>query len=228
MRLAALALILAVAAPVAARADKPVVVELFTSQGCSSCPPADDYLRSLASAGDAVLPLAFHVTYWNQLGWSDPYSLEAGTARQRLYARLLGQRQIYTPQMVVDGRWQAVGSDRAAVGRLIRAAASEADAVNIEARRDGGDLRIDIGASTTGARGRVLLVGYDPEHRTAIGRGENGGRTLIEANIVRSLDIAGEWRGEKLGLQVPLGAGDRFAVLLQGEDGRIIGAARAD
>ncbi len=228
MRLAALVLILAAAAPVAARADRPVVVELFTSQGCSSCPPADDYLRSLAAAGDAVLPLAFHVTYWNQLGWSDPYSLEAGTARQRLYARLLGQRQIYTPQMVVDGRWQAVGSDRAAVGRLIREAAGEADTVNVEARRDGGDLRIDIAASATGARALVLLVGYDPEHRTAVGRGENGGRTLIEANIVRSLDIAGEWRGEKLGLQVPLGAGTRFAVLLQDEDGRIIGAARAD
>ncbi|MFZ2870112.1 DUF1223 domain-containing protein [Zavarzinia sp.] len=228
MRLAALALLLAAAAPVAANAGKPVVVELFTSQGCSSCPPADDYLRSLATSGDDVLPLAFHVTYWNQLGWSDPYSLEAGTQRQRLYATLLGQRQIYTPQMVIDGRWQAVGSDRAAVGRLIRDAAAKTQAVAIEARRDGAELSIRIGASPAAGRGLVLLVGYDPEHRTAIGRGENGGRTLTEANIVRSLDIAGEWRGESLGLRVPLGDGARFAVLLQGEDGRIIGAARAD
>ncbi|PWR19549.1 DUF1223 domain-containing protein [Zavarzinia aquatilis] len=219
---------LAAAAPVAANAGKPVVVELFTSQGCSSCPPADDYLRSLAAAGDDVLPLAFHVTYWNQLGWSDPYALEAGTQRQRLYASLLGQRQVYTPQMVIDGRWQAVGSDRAAVGRLIRDAAAKTEAVAIEARREGADVGIRIGAAPAAGRGLILLVGYDPEHRTAVGRGENGGRTLTEANIVRSLDIVGEWRGDSLELRAPLGEGARFAILLQAGDGRIIGAARAD
>ncbi|MCF4165694.1 DUF1223 domain-containing protein [Zavarzinia compransoris] len=234
MRIAFVIAVLAVLAVLGLRAaaasDRPVVVELFTSQGCSSCPPADAFLRDLATRDD-VLPLAFHVTYWNRLGWHDPFSLEAGTDRQRLYAALLGQRQVYTPQMVIDGRRQAVGSDRAAVTALIRAAAEQEGGVTVTARRIGDEIGIAVDGTGTGegtGRALVLLVGYDPSHRTAVGRGENGGRTLLEANIVRSLDVAGEWRGEAVMLQARAGAGERFAVLLQAGDGAIIGAARVE
>lgn len=233
MRIAfAIAVLAVLGVRAAAAADRPVVVELFTSQGCSSCPPADAFLRDLATRDD-VLPLAFHVTYWNRLGWHDPFSLEAGTDRQRLYAALLGQRQVYTPQMVIDGRSQAVGSDRAAVGALIGAAREQAPDIALSARRVGDDIGIAIGngddAPPSGeGKALILLIGYDAAHRTAIGRGENSGRTLLEANIVRSLDVAGEWRGGAQMLQARAGAGELFAVLLQASDGAIIGAARVE
>src|SRR5260221_3177098 len=104
--------------PTALAADRPVVVELFTSQGCSSCPPADALLGELTRHAD-VLPLAFHVDYWNRLGWKDPYSSAESTARQRTHSRQLGLRTTYTPQMVVDGGIDVVGSERADVLKAI-------------------------------------------------------------------------------------------------------------
>ena len=108
------------AAPVAA-AERPIVVELFTSEGCSSCPPADALLAELATRPE-VLALSFHVDYWDRLGWKDPFSSAAATARQRHYAEILGLGNVYTPQIVVDGRWQAVGSDRGEVEHALDAA----------------------------------------------------------------------------------------------------------
>eukprot|EP01035_Chromulina_nebulosa_P060700 gene60700-83037_t len=123
----ALLFALALLAPVAAQAQtRPVVVELFTSQGCSSCPPADELLHALAQRGE-VLALAFHVTYWDRLGWKDRWSLPEATARQRAYSRQAGSGQIYTPQMMIDGRIDVVGSDvRGVRAGLARAAASQA------------------------------------------------------------------------------------------------------
>src|SRR5260370_2452132 len=108
------------AAPVQA-GERPLVVELFTSQGCSSCPPADALLAGLASRPE-VLALSFHVDYWDRLGWKDPFSSPEATRRQHRYAELLGTGTVYTPQIIVDGRWQAVGSDPGEVERALDAA----------------------------------------------------------------------------------------------------------
>jgi hypothetical protein len=223
MRATAIGLALStVLAATAHAGDAPVVVELFTSQGCSSCPPADAFLTDLARTRADVLPLAFHVTYWDYLGWKDPYSLDAATARQREYAKHLGEDGIYTPQMVVDGTSGFVGSSRPEGTAAIASAAHKQ--VIVSGTRDGQNLMITIGAGS--GQARVLLVGFDLTRETPIGRGENSGRTLTESNIVRSLTPIGTWAGSAVTLRPSLPAGEAFAVLLQAEDGRIIGAAR--
>lgn len=223
MRATTIGLVLATALSFTAHAgESPIVVELFTSQGCSSCPPADAFLTDLARKRADVLPLAFHVTYWDYLGWKDPYSLDAATARQREYARHLGENGIYTPQMVVDGTTGFVGSSRSS--GLSAIAAASPKPVSVSVTRDGQFLLIAVGPGI--GQARVLLVGFDPTHETPIGRGENRGRTLTETNIVRSLTPIGAWTGSAEALREPLPIGDGFAVLLQTEDGRIIGAAR--
>jgi len=210
----------------AAAQSRPVVAELFTSEGCSSCPPADALLAEIARTRPDVLPLAFHVTYWNNLGWPDPFSLPAATARQREYATWLGLDGLYTPQLVVDGRRDVVGSDRAGVAAAVRAAERDAAAaVPLTVTRDAAGVQVRAGAG--GGRGEVLLIGFDPLHRTRVGRGENAGRTLAEANIVRSLQVLGRWDGTPLALAGPAPAGERVAVLLQAADGRVLGAAVA-
>jgi hypothetical protein len=215
----------AFAAPVASQAaGAPVVVELFTSQGCSSCPPADAVLTDLATHRPDVLALAFHVTYWDYLGWKDPYGLAAATARQRSYARALSAEGAYTPQMVVDGQRQFVGSDRGTALTAIQAA--PAKPISLQIAREGSGLSISVGAGVGPAH--VLLVGYDSAHQTPIGRGESGGRTLLESNIVRSLTTVGDWSGSSATLKAPVPVGERVAVLLQEDSGRILGVARLD
>lgn len=220
---AAFALLAAV--PVVASA-RPVVVELFTSEGCSSCPPADAYLSDLSSSRQDVLPLAFHVTYWDGLGWKDPYSLEAATQRQAAYSARFGGTS-YTPEMVVDGRMSFVGSNRAAGEKAILAAqASDVRAVSVNGTRTGNTLSIAVGAGTGHAQ--ILLVGYDREHVTAVGRGENSGRALKEANIVRSIESIGQWNGAPVTLDHRVPAGELAAVLVQAPDGSVLGATRVD
>ena len=216
-----LALLLPMAA---AAAERPVVVELFTSEGCSSCPPADAFLTDLSRSRSDVLPLAFHVTYWDGLGWKDPFSLQAATARQARYGAKFGDGS-YTPEMVVDGARGFVGSRRSEGEAAIRAARGEArTAAAISVNRQDGHVSIAIGAGS--GQGRILLIGFDPQHRTAVGRGENSGRTLLESNIVRSVRAVGEWSGAAQELNVPSPAGAEAAVLLEAPDGRIVGAAR--
>ena len=220
---------LAVLAPLAAVAEpaRPlVVVELFTSQGCSSCPPADAVLLELSRTRADVLPLAFHVTYWDRLGWKDPFSLEAATARQRAHGQALGLQTIYTPQAVVAGRLDVVGSDRGALLAAIdKAGAKAAVAAPVLAvRRQAGLALIEGSGAAEGAT--VWLVSYDALHRTAVGRGENGGRTLLEANVVRSMQSLGAWSGGAVRLERPAPEGERLAVLVQAADGRIVAAAR--
>jgi hypothetical protein len=221
---AALLVALPVAAAAAATMQRPVVVELFTSQGCSSCPPADAYLSELSSNRSDVLPLAFHVTYWNNLGWKDPFSLDAATQRQATYAARFGDGS-YTPEIVVDGRRGLVGSDRASAEAAI-AAAKQAGVVNaaLSASQAGKDISITVGAGSGNAR--VMLVGYDAEHRTSVGRGENNGRTLTESNIVRSIQLVGQWTGAPLTLNATARTGEKAAVILEAPDGSIVGAAR--
>jgi hypothetical protein len=202
--------------------EAPVVVELFTSQGCSSCPPADAFLTDLTHQRRDILPLAFHVTYWDNLGWKDPYSLDAATARQRDYARHLGEDGVYTPQMVVDGVKGFVGSSRAEGLSAIASAARKP--ISVSVARDAGALLVMVGEGV--GKAQVLLIGFDPAHETPIGRGENRGRTLLESNVVRSLTSIATWSGSAVTLRQAPPLGEAFAVLLQAEDGRIIGAAR--
>lgn len=208
----------------AAAAPRPVVVELFTSQGCSSCPPADRYLSELSDTRTDVLPLAFHVTYWNQLGWKDPFSFEAVDARQAHYAERF-RDFAYTPEMVIDGKSEVVGSNRAAVRSAIDDAKSTGvTAATVSAAREGSGVSVAIGPGRGHAR--VMLVGYDARHVTSIGRGENAGQTLTESNIVRSFTRIGEWAGAPLMLHANAVAGEHMAVLLEASDGTIVGAAR--
>ncbi|MGA7074107.1 DUF1223 domain-containing protein [Bradyrhizobium sp.] len=205
-------------------AERPVVVELFTSQGCSSCPPANAHLNELSKGRRDVLALAFHVTYWDRLGWKDPFSLAAATDRQSVYGRRFGDGS-YTPEIVVDGAASMVGSDRSEVGSAIENAKRQgrtAAAVNVT--KNGEQVSVEVGAGSGNAR--VLLIGFDHEHTTAIGRGENGGRTLTEANVVRSIRSVGQWSGAALRLNEHFPEGQDVAILLEAPDGRIIGAAR--
>jgi hypothetical protein len=227
MRIALLALALGVvpfSATGAFAQNAPVVVELFTSEGCSSCPPADAFLTELARQRHDVLPLAFHVTYWDGLGWKDPFSLEAATARQRRYASSLGDDQVYTPEMVVNGAYGFVGSRRGeGLSEIARAAATPAAHVPLRLTRDGQTLVVSVGPGADHAE--VLLVGFDSEHQTRVGRGENSGQTLLESNVVRSLTAVGRWTGAAVELRKAIPAGERVAALLQADDGRILGAA---
>lgn len=204
---------------------RPVVAELFTSQGCSSCPPADELLGEIASKRPDVLALAFHITYWDGLGWADPFSLRAATARQRDYAAALRLDTIYTPQLIVDGISDIVGSDRPGVLSAIEVAAAEqADPVALRVTREGGKARIVVGAGK--GEGDLVVIGYDPRHVTPVGRGENQGRTLAEFNVVRGVARAAAWRGGALDVTVDAPPGERIAVLLQAPNRRILGAAR--
>jgi hypothetical protein len=213
----------AVPAPSAGAASGPLVVELFTSQGCSSCPPADALLGELAKRDD-LLPLAFHIDYWDGLGWKDPFSLSEATARQRDYARAMGKGQIYTPQMIVGGTRDVIGSDRAAVARAI--AEVPRGSVPVAMSVTDGNLAIRVGGGI--GEGKLWLVSFDPRHETQVRAGENAGRKLVNANIVRRIEALGEWRGAALDLRraVPV-AGRGAALLLQAPDGRILGAAMA-
>jgi hypothetical protein len=217
--------LLASLSPVAGFAtERPVVVELFTSQGCSSCPPANAYLNEMVKQRRDVLALAFHVTYWDRLGWKDPFSMEAATDRQSVYGRRFGDGS-YTPEMVVDGSASAVGSDRGEVGSAIENAKRNgrtAAAVNVT--KNGEQVSIEVGAGS--GQGRILLIGFDHEHTTAIPRGENGGRALTEANVVRSIRPIGQWSGAALRLNERFPEGQDVAVVLEAPDGRIIGAGR--
>jgi len=218
---------LIVALPIAAQAattEPLVVVELFTSQGCSSCPPADAYLSELSRSRSDVLPLAFHVTYWNNLGWKDPFSFDAATQRQATHAARFGDGS-YTPEIVIDGRHGLVGSDRNSAEAAI-ADEKKVSAVNAPLSATKADKGISITVGAGGGNARVVLVGYDAEHRTSVGRGENSGRTLTESNVVRSIQLVGQWTGAPLELNTAMPAGEKVAVILEAPDGSIVGAAR--
>lgn len=215
----------------AAEADGPrgpVVVELFTSQGCNSCPPADALLGELARRPD-VLALALHVTYWNDLGWKDPFSQDQFDQRQRLYARQIGLRSIYTPQMVVNGAQDVVGSQREAVNRVLARAVRPA-AITLQA--DAELLRISLPALDRPCDCVLSLFGLRSSARTPVSRGENGGRTLEEFQVVRTLQTLGGWKGAAQALQVKRGRMPEdvsaYAVLAQDRmTGRVVAAASA-
>ncbi len=216
-----------------ARAENggPVVVELFTSQGCSSCPPADRYLNELADRDD-ILALSLHVDYWDYIGWKDPFSSPAYTRRQREYLSRFDLRYVYTPQMVVQGAAQAQGADRSTVDELIKKLhGQDKAAVGLGPGPRPGTLAITLPVPFT-ENVRVLLLTYDRKHLTSIKRGENEGLKLVNRNVVRSMETLQGWRGTAaFTTAMPdSGAGTGgAAVLVQSiETGRILGAARFD
>ncbi len=210
----------------------PVVVELFSSEGCSSCPPADTLLARLDHdqpvAGAQVIALEFHVDYWNQLGWTDPFSQATFTARQRMHAYYMNANRLYTPQMVVDGRSELVGSNASGAASAI-ATAARASHVAIKLSRQGDTLSIDAGAAPP-AEGvtHLLLVTTERGLRTNVTAGENRGETLAHGPIVRTMRAIGDLtaRGLTTQVQQPKKAGTNVVVLVEGRDTlHVLGAA---
>lgn len=205
----------------AADPDHPAVVELYQSQGCSSCPPADLAVSSIADRPD-VLALSFAVTYWDQLGWKDIFGDPAFTRRQWDYARAGGRETVATPQVIVNGRGAIVGNNRAdidaAVARFDRGMGGPVLAT------DGRSVVVGAGKG----RATLWLVRYDPRTiNVAIRAGENGGRTIPHRNIVRQLVALGEWKGQPLRVALPSApAGLKSALLLQAGKGGPIVASR--
>jgi len=186
------ALSLAAAYPAASQ-QNPVVVELFTSQGCSSCPPADAMLEELAERDD-VIALALHVDYWDYIGWEDPFGEAAHADRQRAYAHTAGRRSIFTPEMIVQGETDIVGAKPMKLGKAIAEHAQRAAQVELTLAREGNALRIDATAleNLTGPV-TVHMLRYTPHRTTEIERGENQGKTLGYANIVEGWEVLGSW-----------------------------------
>ena len=170
---------------------RPAVLELFTSEGCSSCPPAEAYVGELAQRPN-VLALAFHVDYWDDLGWRDRFGLPESVQRQRVYARALGLSSVYTPQAVIDGRADFVGSDVASIDKRL---SEKRSGVAVGVAVHDGEVQIDLGMQERAAPSDVILIAYLRNAVSNIARGENSGRTLTEFNIVRAIRTLGRWDG---------------------------------
>ncbi|PQV58620.1 hypothetical protein LX70_00432 [Defluviimonas denitrificans] len=203
-----------------------VVVELYTSQGCSSCPPADEILAGLADRGD-VIALALHVDYWDYIGWKDVFGSPQFTERQRAYARAAGARTIYTPQMIVDGMEHLVGARPAELTALIKRYEAMPEQAVLDVARKGGTLAISarpVGHLPQGAV--VQLVRYKPEETVEIRSGENAGREISYRNIVTEWHSLGTWDGSApLSMDVSVSDSQPIVVILQEPGpGRIIAA----
>ncbi len=205
----------------------PIVVELFTSQGCSSCPPADALLDRLAERAD-ILPLALHVDYWDYIGWADGFARPEHTKRQKSYAHVAGSRTIYTPQMVVAGTEQIVGTRPMELADALMRHQSAGQPVRLTARRDGETVEVTAPALADAGRYRIDLVRFVKEREVAITRGENAGKTLRYTNIVTDWETLGAWTGaEPLALDLQLSGPEEAAVIVQHDGfGPIVGAAQ--
>jgi hypothetical protein len=224
----AVLILLALAMPgqsAAAMPGKPLtVVELFQSQGCSDCPPANANVMALSERPDLLI-LSFGVTYWDQLGWKDTFASPQYTARQWDYAHGLHHTEVYTPQVIVNGRSDITGRNRAELETLIRREANaSAPPLQVAAGQ------VNIGAGTAGHYD-VWLVRFDPKiENVPIARGENGGLTLPHKNVVKQLVRLGAWSGKpaNFALPAPNQSGLREAVLVQSGSGGVIVAAADD
>ncbi|MBY5360501.1 DUF1223 domain-containing protein [Rhizobium leguminosarum] len=209
------------------------VVELFTSQGCSSCPPADAAFRKLVNQGD-VIALAYHVDYWNYLGWADTLSSKENTERQYGYARTMGRSNVYTPQAIVNGRGHLAGADLNGINSKIDTFSSEGNGltVPISAAMRGDELEIKIGAGQ--GKANVVMVYFDKEKTIDVEKGENSGKKISYLHSVTNVETVGMWDGKATSLTLPASVLQRpqlegCAILLQsatadGDPAAILGA----
>jgi hypothetical protein len=218
---------------------QPVLVELFTSEGCSSCPPADRLLQKLDRtqpvAGARIIVLSEHVDYWNSLGWRDPYSSALFTQRQQNYVARLHLSGAYTPQAVTDGQGDAIGSDEGEIRAAIGKAESRTKIpVDVQAQRSGANaqVQIQVGADSRGAAVYVALA--DDHAQSQVSRGENSGHTLQHVAVVRTLQLAGKTDGRSafaktltLPIKDPNAGAWRVVVFLEDSSSRILGSAEA-
>lgn len=217
--------------------DRPTVVELYTSQGCSSCVSADIYLQQLSKRDD-VIALTFPVTYWDYLGWKDTLAKPEYDARQRAYAVAATSADIYTPQIIIDGVHREVGSQAEVIDELIAFQTGDRKAsvaINLWPGNKTIAVNIAAGALPTGAQSATIrLIQYDARQLVSIDKGENAGKQLSYSNVVRTMTPVGVWQGEAMGLILPIRDFRRagysgIAVLLQVDDaGPILGAAKMD
>jgi hypothetical protein len=220
-----------IASPAVAAAKRPIIVELFTSQGCSSCPPADAYFKALKDGPD-VIALSYHVDYWDYLGWRDTLGSPEFSQRQYDYAKSRGDRNVYTPQTIINGGKHFVGSQRSRVSGGIEAARSEdaTDWVDLQMTDNKTDVSISIPAGKPVTEATLWLAAFAPSISTEIKKGENAGRTVDYTQVVRKMVPAGMWHGEAAkivlpkGSVVPEGCKGWVALLQEGKVGRVIGA----
>ncbi len=218
--------------PATAGEQKPkAVIELFTSQGCSSCPPADRIAADLSTDNNLIV-LSFAVDYWDYLGWKDTLASAEFTKRQRAYAAQRGDRQVYTPQMVVNGVMHAVGSDKAEIANC---ATKNNPVLALGLDKQPSGYRVTVPA-LAGKSGILVLLPVLKSKTVAIGRGENHGATVTYTNVVRSIIKLGEWKGEQASFDIPAASfkgseADGFVVMLQASNtngpGQILAAAKS-
>lgn len=218
-----------VASPALAE-NTPVVVELFTSQGCSSCPPADEFMQVLAQRDD-VIALSVHVDYWDYIGWKDEFADPKHAKRQRAYATLGGRRSVYTPEMIVNGASDVMGAKPMAVATAIEAHKSQARAVSMTLTRAGSAVSIEAAALQDGLGPMtVQMVRYQPKRIAKITRGENAGKTIPYVNVAQDWQIIASWDGlAPLNIDAEAPGAHPVVILIQADThGPILAAAKAE
>ena len=216
---------------VLAQGKAAVVVELFTSQGCSSCPPADALLNDLRRL-PGVLTLAYHVDYWDYLGWKDTLASSSNSQRQYDYAKSRGDMDVYTPQIVVDGKHHVVGSARQSVMNAISEARAKPAVAPLKISESGMELVIEIGAGPATGEATLWVMGVLPSQSVKVMKGENAGRSIIYSRTVREAMPAGMWSGSAFTARLPksgvLAGGCQacVALLQKGKVGPVLGAAQ--
>lgn len=214
---------------------RPVVIELYTSQGCSSCVPADAFLAQLAARKD-VVALSLPITYWDMLGWKDTLATQANTDRQKAYAQAMGRGGVYTPQVIVDGRKDLVGSKDAAINQAIAAREAKLPDVPVKLSLHPNEVQVVVRSARMKSPkpATIWMMAVRPQAIVKIGAGENAGRTLTYRNIVTGIKAVGIWKGKQVTLDLPraatgAGPGEGLTVILQqGGYGQILGATPID
>lgn len=211
--------------------DEPILLELFTSQGCSSCPPADRLARKLDREGELIV-ISRPIDYWDRLGWKDTFASPANTSLQRTYAQrgLAGYNGVYTPQIVVDGLLGEVGSNEDNIRRFAAEAARVKRAAIRVRKTENGNFGVGLGG-TTKQRAELMLLGVSRSERVAIGRGENGGRQITYTNVLVGEKRIATWNGGKASHPIDRSAlnmrrADRYALVLREQGGGRVLSAR--